>query len=503
MNIQVGMTDDDSWPILDFSKFPNEMISGLSLTQINDVMQTSSRLNDPLNLTEDQMNELAQLHDESMENCFTEEQEEELRQIEREAMPEGTQIQTKHHIEKFRSFLVSKGFSERFENVPNERLNDFLRLYYANLKTKDDQYYSPSSLICFRASIQRYLSSPDVNRNVNIINGNDFQRANGVLRAMVGKYLKSKQPKHKGYGAITENDMSKICQYFDRSTLQRLQDEVLFNVIYFFGLRGREHLRHLTTDSIKIHEDDSGAKYCELDILLMSKNVKASLNSRENSDHKQARMYETACKDTCPVEAYRKYMEYFSNDSKYPSLFPKILKNDSLSTQVVLGKTSLDNLMKRLSNTLKLSKVYTNHCIRVSVVTIMREQGASTSEIMLVTGHKSASSVNRYERKRRDRDMRSISEKLTNAAYSSNEKTEIQQQLSGGGESSRNTIIGNLNLRISEAYCTSKNTYTEQQTEVRKKAKLTVHQEQVENVQNESKKKAKLFTSWGLLEIDL
>ena len=78
------------------------------------------------------------------------------------------------------------------------------------------------------------------------------------------------------------------------------------------------------------------------------------------------------------------------------------------------------------------------------MVTIMREQGASTSEIMLVTGHKSASSVNRYERKRRDHDMRSVSEKLTNAAYSSNEKTEIQQQLSGGGESSRNTIIGNL-----------------------------------------------------------
>ena len=38
MNIQVGMTDDDSWPILDFKKFPNEMISGLSLTQINDVI---------------------------------------------------------------------------------------------------------------------------------------------------------------------------------------------------------------------------------------------------------------------------------------------------------------------------------------------------------------------------------------------------------------------------------------------------------------------------------
>ena len=56
------------------------MISGLSLTQINDVMQTSNQLEDPLNLTNDQVNELVQLYEENMENFLTEEQEEQLRQ---------------------------------------------------------------------------------------------------------------------------------------------------------------------------------------------------------------------------------------------------------------------------------------------------------------------------------------------------------------------------------------------------------------------------------------
>ena len=136
--------------------------------------------------------------------------------------------------------------------------------YFANLKTNNGLFYSPSSLVCFRASFQRHLNSPDINRSINIIHGDDFQRANGVLRAIVGKYLNSNQEKKNVYDAISKNDMDKIRHYFDRSSLQRLQDEVLFNEIYYFGLRGRENLRCLTTESIKINEDDSGVKYCVL-----------------------------------------------------------------------------------------------------------------------------------------------------------------------------------------------------------------------------------------------
>ena len=90
---------------------------------------------------------------------------------------------------------------------------------------------------------------------------------------------------------------------------------------------------------------------------MLSKNVKASLNARENADLKLARIYETQEKDTCPVEAFKKYKEHFLSKSTYPSLFPEILKNDQLSTAAVLGKNSLDDV-KRLSNTLKLSKTY-------------------------------------------------------------------------------------------------------------------------------------------------
>ena len=290
------------WPEIDFSKFPNGMISGLSLEEINDIMNSE----DPF-IQEEDMPQL------------TEEQDEELRKIEKEAVPKGTFRQTENHVNKFKSFLSSKGLNQNFEALPSSTLNDYLRLFYANLKTKSGLFYCPSSLVCFRASIQRHLCSPDINRKINIIHGDEFQRANGVLRAMVGKYLQSNQEKKNTYDAISKNDMNKIRHYFDRGNLQKLQDEVLFNIIFYFGLRGRENLRSLTPDCMKINEDDSGMKYCFLNTTMLSKNVKAPLNAKENADLKQARMYETQEKDTCPVESFKKYKEYFGPGPPLPT----------------------------------------------------------------------------------------------------------------------------------------------------------------------------------------
>ena len=52
------------------------------------------------------------------------------------------------------------------------------------------------------------------------------------------------------------------------------------------------------------------------------------------------------------------------------------------------------------------------HCIRVSDVTILREEGHTTEEIQLVTGHKNAASVSRYTRIRSDAQMQKISNSL-------------------------------------------------------------------------------------------
>lgn len=184
-----------------------------------------------------------------------------MTKLETEAIPLGTRKQTNYYVNKFKIFLRERKLCDEIGRSPPRILNDYLRLLYSQLRTNTQDFYSPSTLVCIRASIHRYLTSPEVNRTINILQGEDFKRSNGVLRSMVAKYLQSNQPKRKEYEAITESDISKIRTYFQRKNLTMLQEEVIFNIIYFFGLRGRENLRSLTFGAIEIKEDDSGAKY--------------------------------------------------------------------------------------------------------------------------------------------------------------------------------------------------------------------------------------------------
>ena len=55
--------------------------------------------------------------------------------------------------------------------------------------------------------------------------------------------------------------------------------------------------------------------------------------------------------------------------------------------------------MKRISLNANLSKQYTAHCIRTTVVTNMFNSGHSVSDIQCVTGHRNADSVKRYLRR--------------------------------------------------------------------------------------------------------
>ena len=90
---------------------------------------------------------------------------------------------------RIQNLLYKEHLSENFETILLKILNDYLRLFYANLRKKDGTYNAPSSLIRFRASIHRHLMSPNVDANVNILNDETFKRANRVLQFFPGRLI--------------------------------------------------------------------------------------------------------------------------------------------------------------------------------------------------------------------------------------------------------------------------------------------------------------------------
>ena len=275
--------------------------------------------------------------------------------------------------------------------MPVRFLSQYLRYFYHNLLRKDGRPYAPRSLIGIRAAIHRYLSGPEVNRNINILVDREFVRANMTLKAQVGTWLKS-EAKERPFECIEQSDMEKLGQHFDRSTPERLQDEIWFNITLQFGLRGRETISQLNRSSIAFNNDADGHRFAFLRHCTVSKNVKSSLSQKEFSDRKNCRLYENpSYPSKCPLRAMELYFSKMSENTT--ALFPqprKIKSGDESSLwfceKKKLGLNQLGKMMKRISSEANLSKTYTNHCVRVTVVSELHERGFSLQEIASVTG---------------------------------------------------------------------------------------------------------------------
>ena len=94
-----------------------------------------------------------------------------------------------------------------------------------------------------------------------------------MLVMMIRKYKKSNQPRRQDIFPVTEKqDMIKIMKYFDRKNGEKL--EVMLQIIYHFGLRGRETLPLLKRSSFKVCPDSENRKFVKLNHELLSKNAK-------------------------------------------------------------------------------------------------------------------------------------------------------------------------------------------------------------------------------------
>ena len=369
--------------------------------------------------------------------------------LENHNVPASTKAQMLQHVSRFRQFLQQKNLSTEFETIPNVMLNKYLTYFYSELRKRDGNYYSPPSLICIRASIQRHFNF--LGKTVNILSDTEFGRANRMLKAMVGKYLRSPNrslPEEK-FPPIEEVDMKKLRAYFDRKTPLVVLEEFAFNCMYFLGLRGRETLRELDKESFSAVELDSeGRRFFRLVGNFNSKNCKGSTSAKEFENARKTRVYE--CKDRpeeCPVECYllfvSKLPEHFSSGLfPKPSVRPKST-NDWFCEKLPVGKNFLGELMSKLSQKADLSKRYTNHCVRVTTVSVLKEQGYTNDDICHVTGHKNPASVQRYVKKRKDDSFFFTSDAL----QAGSSKTESRRVIPVGRgkimihETSKETVI--------------------------------------------------------------
>ena len=103
----------------------------------------------------------------------------------------------------------------------------------------------------------------------------------------------------------------------------------------------------------------------------------------------------------CPVSSFNMYLQHLHPENPY--LWRKVLEKPNKFNPNIwyskqhLGKHTLAKFMSDISEKCQLSKIYTNHSIRVTGVTILTRMKFAASEIMSITGHKSVQILTRYQ----------------------------------------------------------------------------------------------------------
>ncbi|XP_023806613.2 uncharacterized protein LOC110014204 [Oryzias latipes] len=319
---------------------------------------------------------------------------EELNFLEDDKDEINTKKITKWAVNIFRDFLAQKNMDINFENYTATTLNESLRLFYASVQsTKEGGEYSVASLRSLRAGINRHL------RDVNIISDTVFKSSNAVFKAIMKRYRKSGKDTSSHHPRIPESDLEKIrcSSALSPDTPLGLVRKVWFDIQLCLARRGREGCRELTMASFSIHRDEAGAEY-----LSLSHNPDTKNHKTPNDPHKQnlrGFMFARLGDPLCPIQSFKKYISKCPPDAKSFYLHPK--RSVTAAAEVwysrePMGVNYLGAMLKKISEEVGLSQIYTNHSLRSMAVGRLSDAGLESRQIMSVTGHRCESSLQAY-----------------------------------------------------------------------------------------------------------
>lgn len=137
--------------------------------------------------------------------------------------------------------------------------------------------------------------------------------------------------------------------------------------------------------------------------------------SSTDTDPKTVRMYATDT-ELCPVGSFKMYLA--KRNLECSALFQTPRNTFDTEDPVwyekrPLGKNRLGTMMAEFSRQAKLSKSYTNHCIRATAITALDQAGFEARHIATVSGHRNEASIRSYSRDTSTAQKRKISATLS------------------------------------------------------------------------------------------
>ncbi|KXJ14039.1 uncharacterized protein LOC110239398 [Exaiptasia diaphana] len=275
----------------------------------------------------------------------------------------NTERSTRQSVKAFYDYLAKKNLSE----PPSDKggLCGLLKSFYQDVRKTDGSHYTKNSLQSLRYGLCRHFRSI---REIDIITDVAFTEANKSYQARC-IFLKDQgldKVDHKPL--LLEDDLIKLYQsgVFDTRYPRTLQNKVFFEIILFFCRRYGQNPKDLKSSDFEFRVDNQGRRY------VCKTGYNMPTNRQESEDGLDI-MYEKGG-PYCPVASLELYLKHLNPSN--PSLFQKakkdhLLIDESWYENVSLGERVLAEKMKGISEEAQLSKVFSNHSIRMISISML------------------------------------------------------------------------------------------------------------------------------------
>ena len=263
---------------------------------------------------------------------------------------------------------------------------------------KSGGVYRKASYLASRGAIHR--KTQELKRSFNLFKSEEFTQSHRVLDATLkANKEQGLEPAVKHKEALTIEDRKKVQALFadvlESNDPVKLTMYVWYAMTMHFGLRGHEVQVRLKKSDLEFKQDDSGEF---VRFYLQTLQVRIALVASMDESLLLSDVWMILDRSQQCVCCWRRCIlmstEYFERARTGP-----VKETDKTwFTRQALGHNLLGSMMERISERAGLSKKYTNHCVRATAVTILKENGVEDRKVCLVTGHKSEKSLEHYNR---------------------------------------------------------------------------------------------------------
>jgi hypothetical protein len=273
------------------------------------------------------------------------------------------------------------------ETADLNTLDHLLSDFYSQLRKETGENMSTTTMINIRYSIARHLRTK---RDVDILKDSAFTRSNDVFSGKLSKLKRIGNGSTTHFDVITEEDLRRIGEMVPDNPV-KMQLKVWFTIQFHFANRGVENCHGLQKNDLLFIKTNDGKNAIQVRDF-MTKNHREIDNTKasialivESGDH------------NCPVNLIRDYLDKLNVGN--PNLWqrPSKTMGDRWYDDQKVGQNAISTMMKKICATCSLEKLYTNHCVRATAITMLGHSFGD-NDIRSISGHKSLNSIGIYKR---------------------------------------------------------------------------------------------------------